>query len=152
SGYIYFNVLFYITAINLLSMKAVEFHLPQDVDKSFIVFRETGDFFPAPWNFDSHYEFVLVTNRTVRRMVGDHIGYFDEEDLVFIGSLLPHVWVNDPVYREGRADHKADALVLHFTDDFLGEYFMRIPEIENFRKILKIAERGLVLRGETRQK
>jgi AraC-like DNA-binding protein len=133
-------------------MKAVEFHLPQDVDKSFIVFRETGDFFPAPWHFHAHYEFVLVTKSTGRRMVGDHIGYFDEEDLVFIGSLLPHVWVNDPVYREGRADHKADALVLHFTDDFLGEYFMRIPEIENFRKILKIAERGLVLRGETRQK
>lgn len=73
-------------------MKAVEFHLPQDVDKSFIVFRETGDFFPAPWHYHAHYEFVLVTKSTGRRMVGDHIGYFGEEDLVFMGSLLPHVW------------------------------------------------------------
>jgi AraC-like DNA-binding protein len=133
-------------------MKAVEFHLPQDVDKSFIVFRETGDFFPAPWHYHAHYEFVLVTKSTGRRMVGDHIGYFGEEDLVFMGSLLPHVWVNDPIYLERRADHKADALVLHFTDDFLGEDFMNIPEIENFRKVLKLAERGMALRGETREK
>lgn len=133
-------------------MKAVECHLPQDVDKSFIVFRETGDFFPAPWHFHAHYEFVLVTKSTGRRMVGDHIGYFEEEDLVFIGSLLPHVWVNDQVYLERRADHEADALVVHFTDDFLGEEFMTIPEIESFRKVLKLAERGMTLRGETRAK
>ncbi len=135
-----------------LPMKAVEFHLPQDVDKSFIVFRETGDFFPAPWHYHAHYEFVLVNKSTGRRMVGDHIGYFDEEDLVFIGSLLPHVWVNDPVYLQRQAPDKADALVLHFTNDFLGEDFMNIPEIENFKKVLKLAERGMALRGETREK
>ena len=133
-------------------MKAVEFHLPQDVDKSFIVFREKGDFFPAPWHYHTHYEFVLVTKSTGRRMVGDHIGYFGEEDLVFMGSLLPHVWVNDPIYLERRADHQADALVLHFTDDFLGEDFMNIPEMDKFKKVLKLAERGMNLQGETRSK
>ncbi len=133
-------------------MKAVEFHLPQDVDKSFIVFREKGDFFPAPWHYHTHYEFVLVTKSTGRRMVGDHIGYFEEEDLVFMGSLLPHVWVNDPIYLERRADHQADAIVLHFTDDFLGEEFMTIPEMDNFKKVLKLAERGMTLLGDTRRK
>lgn len=86
-------------------MKAIEFHLPQDVDKSFIVFRETGDFFPAPWHYHPHFEFVLVTKSTGRRMVGDHIGYFDEGDLVFMGSMLPHVWVNDPIYLQRKAPH-----------------------------------------------
>ncbi|MBD2703529.1 AraC family transcriptional regulator [Spirosoma sp. BT702] len=133
-------------------MKAVEVHLPQDVDKSFIVFRETGDFFPAPWHYHPHYEFVLINESTGRRMVGDHIGYFQKDDLVFMGSLLPHVWVNDPIYLQRQATHKADALVIHFTDDFLGEFFMNIPEMKEFRKVLKLADRGLVLYGETRQK
>ncbi|SDF89038.1 AraC-type DNA-binding protein [Dyadobacter soli] len=133
-------------------MKAVEFHLPQDVDKSFIVFRETGDFFPAPWHYHAHYEFVMVNKSTGRRMVGDHIGYFEEDDLVFMGSLLPHVWVNDPLYLERRAPEQADALVIHFTDDFLGEDFMTIPEIDDFRKVLKLADRGMALRGETRER
>lgn len=133
-------------------MKAVEFHLPQDVDKSFIVFRETGDFFPAPWHYHTHYEFVLVNKSTGKRMVGDHIGCFDEDDLVFMGSRLPHVWVNDPVYLNKQADHQADALVIHFTNDFLGNEFMNIPEIDSFKKVLQLAERGMELTGKTRQK
>lgn len=132
-------------------MKAVEVYLPQDVDKSFIVFRETGDYFPAPWHYHPHYEFVLVNKSTGRRMVGDHIGYFDADDLVFMGSLLPHVWVNDPIYLQRRAQEKADALVLHFTDDFLGGGFMNIPEMSDFRRILKLSERGLAIRGKARQ-
>ena len=132
-------------------MKAVECYLPQDVDKSFIVFRETGDYFPAPWHYHAHYEFVLVTKSTGRRMVGDHIGYFDEGDLVFMGSLLPHVWVNDPVYLQKLASEKADALVVHFTNDFLGREFMNIPEMSDFRKILKLSERGMALRGKARK-
>jgi AraC-like DNA-binding protein len=133
-------------------MKAVEFHLPQDVDKSFIVFREKGDFFPAPWHYHAHFEFVLVNKSTGKRMVGDHIGYFGEDDLVFMGTLLPHVWVNDPVYLNREANEQADALVLHFTEDFLGEDFMNIPEMDNLRKVLKLADRGMALRGETREK
>lgn len=133
-------------------MKAIETYLPQEFDKSFIVFREKGDYFPAPWHYHSHYEFVLVTRSTGRRMVGDHIGYFDAEDLVFMGSLLPHVWVNDPIYLQRRALDKADALVIHFTDDFLGNGFMNIPEMNDFRKVLKLSERGLALRGKTRNR
>ncbi len=132
-------------------MKAVEFHLPQDVDKSFIVFRETGDFFPAPWHYHTHFEFVLVNKSTGKRMVGDHIGCFDEDDLVFMGSRLPHVWVNDPIYLNKQARHQADAHVIHFTSDFLGNEFMNIPEIEGFKKVLKLADRGMELTGQTRQ-
>jgi AraC-like DNA-binding protein len=131
-------------------MKAVEFHLPQDVDKSFIVFREKGDFFPAPWHYHAHFEFVLINKSTGKRMVGDHIGYFEEDDLVFMGTMLPHVWVNDPVYVQRKAVEQADALVLHFTEDFLGEEFMTIPEMDNLRKVLKLADRGMALRGKTR--
>ncbi len=131
-------------------MKAVEFNLPQEIDKSFIVFRETGDYFPAPWHYHSHYEFVLVTQSTGRRMVGDHIGHFDAGDLVFMGSMLPHVWINDATYLHKTADQQADATVIHFSDNFLGEEFMNIPEIEQFKKVLKIAERGMVIKGKTR--
>lgn len=133
-------------------MKAVEVNLPQDADKSFIVFREKGSFFPAPWHYHPHYEFVLVLKSTGRRMVGDHIGYFDEGDLVFMGSLLPHVWVNDKIYLNGEASHDADALVIHFTADFLGPAFMHIPEMERFRKVLELSERGMALKGTSRRK
>ncbi|MBS1751423.1 MAG: AraC family transcriptional regulator [Bacteroidetes bacterium] len=132
-------------------MKAVECRLPKEFDKSFIVFRERGNFFPVPWHFHPEYELVLVTKSTGRRMVGDHIGYFNEGDLVLMGPMLPHVWVNDCEYLNGSNKYAADAIVVQFLEDFLGEKFLQIPEIEGLKKILKLSSNGLEIKGNTRK-
>ena len=131
-------------------MKAIEQRLPQDFDKSFIVFRESGQFFPCPWHFHPEYELVLITSSTGRRMVGDHIGYFEKDDLVFMGPKLPHVWMNDPAYINGEADEQADGIVIQFIEKFLGEKFLNIPEMEGFKKILDLSSHGMVIKGATR--
>jgi len=131
-------------------MKAIEQRLPQDFDKSFIVFRESGQFFPCPWHFHPEYELVLITSSTGRRMVGDHIGYFEKDDLVFMGPKLPHVWMNDPAYINGEADEQADGIVIQFVEKFLGEKFLNIPEMEGFKKILDLSSHGMVIKGATR--
>lgn len=133
-------------------MKAIEQRLPQDFDKSFVVFRETGKCFPCPWHFHPEYELVLVLHSSGRRMVGDHIGYFDKDDLVFMGSNIPHVWINDQQFINGEASYEADAIVIHFRDSFLGEKFLSIPEMENFKNILRLSSRGMAFYGKTRAK
>lgn len=133
-------------------MKVIEQRLPQDFDKSFVVFREKGAYFPCPWHFHPEFELVLILRSTGRRMVGDHIGYFDEGDLVFMGSGIPHVWVNDDQFITGEADYPADAIVIHFMESFLGDKFLSIPEMENFKNILRLSSRGMALQGETREK
>ncbi|GAB3225576.1 AraC family transcriptional regulator [Spirosoma arcticum] len=133
-------------------MKSVEQRLPQEFDKSFIVFQEKGQFFPCPWHYHPEYELVLVMKSTGRRMVGDHIGYFDEGDLVFMGPSLPHVWVSDPEYLDGQRDHPAHGIVVQFVGSFLGETFMRIPEMGVLQRFLAQSARGVVLLGETRSR
>lgn len=133
-------------------MKAIELRFPQDLDNSFVLFRETGKYFPCPWHFHPEYELVLVLRSTGRRLVGDHIGYFDDGDLVFMGSGIPHVWVNDQQFVNGEAGYDADALVIHFRDSFLGEQFLNIPEMESFKNILKLSSRGLSYHGKTKIK
>ncbi len=133
-------------------MKAIEQRLPQDFDKSFVVFREKGQYFPCPWHYHPEYELVLVVKSTGRRMVGDHIGYFDENDLVFMGPALPHVWVNDPQYLKGEAPYPADAIVIHFTQDFLGAKFFNIPEMGSFRNMLELSRQGLAIKGAARDR
>lgn len=133
-------------------MKAIEQRLPQDFDKSFVVFRETGKHFPCPWHFHPEFELVLVLRSTGRRMVGDHIGYFNDDDLVFMGSGIPHVWINDPQFMNGEAGYQADAIVIHFMDSFLGDKFLSIPEMENFKNILRLSSRGLAYHGKTRER
>ncbi len=132
-------------------MKSIELRLPRDFDKSFIVFKEVGQFFPVPWHYHPEFELVLVLKSTGRRMVGDHIGYFQEGDLVCMGPQLPHVWVNDSQYINGQADHQAEAIVIHFKDDFLGEAFLNIPEMDAFKNFLRLSRRGLVLNGKTKE-
>ncbi len=131
-------------------MKAIEYRLPKEFDKSFIVFKETGLFFPCPWHYHPEYEFVLVNKSSGRRMVGDHIGTFSEGDLVLMGPALPHVWVNDKKYFEKENTASADAVVVHFLDDFLGDNFLNLPEAASLKKVLTLANRGLVIQGTTR--
>lgn len=133
-------------------MKAIEQRLPQDFDKSFIVFREAGKYFPCPWHYHPEYELVLITSSTGRRMVGDHIGYFDKEDLVFMGPKLPHVWINDAQYISGNAKEIADGIVIQFLEQFLGEKFLTIPEMDDFKNVLELSNRGMVIKGRTRAK
>jgi len=131
-------------------MKAIECRLPKEFDKSFIVFEEKGTFFPVPWHYHPEYELVLVTKSSGRRMVGDHIGYFDEDDLVFMGPYLPHVWINNPEFINGKAGYEAHAIVVQFMYNFIGEGFFNLPELESIKKILNLSKRGLVIRGQTR--
>lgn len=133
-------------------MKAIEQRLPKEYDKSFIVFREQGQFFPCPWHYHPEYELVLITSSTGRRMVGDHIGYFNENDLVFMGAGLHHVWLNDEEYITGEAKEPADGIVIQFVENFLGDKFMNIPEMENLKKILKLSAHGMVILGKTRER
>src|SRR5690606_10845562 len=132
-------------------MKAVEYNLPQDLNESFIVFRERGQYFPAPWHYHEHFELVQVTSSTGRRMVGDHIGLYDRHDLVFMGSNLPHVWVNDPEYFDGSAQDEADAVVIHFKRDFLGPNLTDIPELMPLNKFIQESARGIAIKGPIRE-
>jgi AraC-like DNA-binding protein len=132
-------------------MKFIDLRLPKDFDKSFVVFKEVGQFFPCPWHYHPEYELVLVTKSTGRRMVGDNIGYFNEDDLVFMGSLLPHVWVNDQKFIQGNAGYLAEAIVIHFTEDFLGGNILEIPEMKAFRKFLLLSNRGIEIKGNARE-
>lgn len=133
-------------------MKAVECHLPQEFDKSFIVFQEKGQFFPCPWHFHLDYELVLVNKSTGIRMVGDHIGYFGEGDLVFIGASLPHLWINDNEYINGLVDISAEAIVIHFKDNFLGENFFNLPEMKSMKNFLNLSQHGMVIKSKTRER
>lgn len=129
-------------------MKAVEFRLPKEFDKSFIVFNESGSHFPCPRHYHPEYEIVLVNKSTGKRMVGDNIGQFEPGDLVLMGPNIPHVWLNDESYIVNKDITAADATVIHFTADFIGQDIFKIPECAKLIEILKLSTRGIHLKGK----
>lgn len=85
------------------------------------------------------------------RTVGDHDECFSDGDLVFLGSNLPHSYQNDPVYYQGNASLTAEAIVIHFREDFLGKDFFNLPEMIPVNQLFDRAKFGLKILGNTRQ-
>lgn len=130
-------------------MKAIEFRLPKEFDKSFIVFNERGSHFPCPWHYHPEFELVLINKSSGKRMVGDHVGDFDKGDLVLMGPNIPHVWVNDKEFLEKKEANAADATVIHFNSDFIGQEIFQIPECSALIEILNLSSRGVHIKGKT---
>ena len=98
-----------------------------------------------PWNYHYHPEFelVLVFAGTGRRHVGNHLSYYDDGDLVLIGSNLPHAGFG----YDALGEH--EEIVVQFKDDFLGESFFDKPEMINIKKLFERSQQGIQFYGQT---
>ena len=98
--------------------KAASIRRIKEPDKSFIVSHEKSIF--SPWHQHPEYELVLVIKGKGKRMVGDHIDYFEENDLLLLGPNVPHEWLCDESYYSGQEGFKGEGMVIQFLHDFLG--------------------------------
>jgi AraC-like DNA-binding protein len=131
-------------------MKLESTKLLQDPDKSFIVHFETKSF--ARWHHHPEFEIVLIIEGKGKRMIGDHIDRFEPNDLVLLGSYLPHEYLCDPEYRDHPSGFRGKAIVVQFMRDFLGSSFLDLPENRNLTHILNESFRGIRFQGKTREK
>src|SRR5450755_411952 len=63
--------------------------------KTFKVIRqENKQEFDFPWHYHPEFELTYISNSQGLRYVGNNIENFYENDLVLLGSNLPHCWIN----------------------------------------------------------
>lgn len=129
-------------------MNVSEIRLFKDPDKSFIVYHERDQF--SPWHHHPEYELVLITKGKGKRMVGDHIDRFEENDLVFLGSQTPHEWLCDKTYFAGENGFSGEGIVVQFTYDFLGDKFFEISENFALKNFLLRSAPGFEITGDTK--
>ncbi len=135
--------------LTYFAMQAATVRLFQDPNSSFIFHHETRDF--DKYHHHPEYELVLILKGRGIRFVGDAIHRFKENDLVFLGSDLPHVWRCDEAYFSPQGDFTGEGLVIQFAEDFLGEGFFDIPEYKNLKKFMAQSSQGCRLFGNTQQ-
>ncbi|MCK9414521.1 MAG: AraC family transcriptional regulator [Prolixibacteraceae bacterium] len=131
-------------------MKVSKIRLLQEPNKSFIVFKETNAF--SRWHHHPEYELVLITKGKGRRMVGDHIDRFNENDLVLLGPYTPHEWMCDPEYFEPDGHFLGEGIVIQFLPDFLGDQFFEVQENAALNKILGESSRAIEILGDNKEK
>ena len=130
-------------------MKVSEIRLFKDPDKSFIVYHEKKPF--SPWHRHPEYEFVFIKKGKGKRMVGDHIDRFEENDLVFIGSDTPHEWCCDDEYFNEKNEFTGEGIVIQFVYDFLGDSFFEIRENKPLKDFLLKSSRGFEVYGSCKK-
>ena len=63
--------------------------------KSFKVIRQDNkEEFDFPWHYHPEFELTFISTGQGIRYVGNNIENFYENDLVLLGSNLPHCWIN----------------------------------------------------------
>ena len=131
-------------------MKTSEVRLFQEPDQSFIYHHETEDF--SVYHHHPEYELVLITKGKGIRIVGDDVNEFKENDLVLLGSYLPHVWKCDPEYFRADGSFSGEGYVIQFLDSFIGKAFFEIQENNHLKKIFAKSSQGCEILGETKEK
>src|SRR5690606_28699937 len=104
------------------------------------------------WHFHPEYELTLFTERVGKRFIGDHTDSFGPGDLMLIGQHLPHYIRNDEIFYQNNLDLRIRAIVVHFTQDFIGDKFFDIPEMGIVKKLLSNSLRGIHIYGATQKR
>jgi AraC-like DNA-binding protein len=114
--------------------------------ESFVIKKFDKKGFDAPFHFHPEFELTSIVEGKGKRFVGNNMAGFYDNDLVLMGSALPHCWKLAPL-----ENNKATSLVIHFNYDFLGKDFFKKPELNHIQKLLKRSECGIEFRGKIRE-
>lgn len=96
------------------------------------------------WHFHPEYELVYIEGASAKRHVGDHIASYEESDLVFIGSNIPHLNFDHGV----QTDYQKEVLHIkpQFKDRVIGEY----PELHSIDELFERSGFGIHFYGTTK--
>src|SRR3954465_279979 len=98
---------------------------------SFAILDKHARAFDGKFHFHPEVEITLIQSSSGRRVVGDSIEAFAPGDLVLLGENLPHQYVSDSTSTESSTNATpAQAKVIQFRADFLGDTWLGLPEFE----------------------
>jgi hypothetical protein len=103
---------------------------------SFSVRQDNVPFFYNRWRYHPEVELVHIEKGGGTQFIGDHISRFREDDVLLVGSNLPHYWRCDEAYFQNNPGLYAKATVVHFTEDFWGKNFLDLPENKPLKDLL----------------
>lgn len=127
-------------------MKPLIQKIPLHESHSFMARTFRTPDFEVGWHQHIEYELILFTEGAGLSFVGNHVGEFETGDIYFLGANLPHT------FQKRTPDLVTGAVVVQFRDDFWGTEFIGIPECRPLRKLLRVAQQGLKITGQSRQR
>jgi AraC-like DNA-binding protein len=120
-----------------------------DQGSSWTVFHRRLESFPFEWHYHPEFELTMTLNSVGQRYIGDHMGSYENGDLILLGPNLPHTWCSQEKI-EARRPH--EAIVLWFSRDLAHHLIERWPEFAVIRRLLEDeAGRGVCFSKQIRR-
>jgi AraC-like DNA-binding protein len=132
-------------------MRIVQTEITPAINSHLSLIEKDESFFNAPFHFHPEFELVYIVESFGKRIIGDSIEPFCKGDMVFIGSQLPHVWLNDEIFYKKIPDLKAKAWVLYFDKNIFAPLFYEMKESFRINEFFQNASRGICINGKTKE-
>lgn len=107
---------------------------------------ETIDKDGAYWHFHPELELIYINKGQGKTHIGNHLSYFNNSQLILIGSNLPHNGFTDRLTANGTET------TIQFKSNCLGDDFLNVPEMANIVALFERAKKGIRFKVETKQK
>lgn len=108
--------------------------------QSFFSERKTIPYFGEDWHYHEDYELFYPINGTGVRIVGDSIDYFNENELVLLGSKVPHLFKNEVEDSSSQVDY----IIIKFKPVLINKFVDNVPEFSNVKSLLENAHQGTI--------
>jgi AraC-like DNA-binding protein len=119
-------------------MKAHYKPIPSESKLFKVEFQKTIKEFYYPWHYHAELELTFILNGQGVRYVGNSIENFYEEELVLLGSNMPHAWNTDI-----EQDQPVTAIVVYLKEDFFDKNWMQSIEFEAIRNLPALMNKGM---------
>jgi AraC-like DNA-binding protein len=98
----------------------------------------------AFWHFHPEIELVYVNNGSGKTHIGNHISYFNNSQLILIGSNLPHTGFSD------RLTYNGKETLVQFLPNIFEDMFLKMPEFKRVISLLERAKKGLLFGSDSK--
>lgn len=131
-------------------MAILQLQILQNPNNYISVFERDESYFQFPIHVHPEIELVWVKSKYGKRIIGDKIDFFTDNDMVLIGENLPHVWTNDINHINGQQSFKAKVLSVSFNKNLFGSNFYQLDEFADIKTLLVKMRRGIKIGNDIR--
>lgn len=97
------------------------------------------------WHFHPEYELVYIEAASGTRHIGEHISTYKKNDLVLIGSNIPHLNFDYGIKTTYRK------VVVHLKKDFIENHLSGVPELNPITQLFEKSKYGLAFSGKVKK-
>lgn len=119
-------------------------------DRSFNIRHDKAPHFYDQWHYHPEIELLHIYSGTGTRFIGNKIDRFIPDEMILLGSNLPHMYRCDKRYYANGHSEKVEASVIHFSPSIFGDTFYNMPENAPFLPLFEKAKRGIKISGKTK--